>query len=553
VETVKFSAYRVKLEELIRDPRVLTRPREGISELFARLDRLKGIRAFYQGDPITWEKPVKSPAEHAPVALEVETPLDRNGAYVVEAEAGAVRSAVALVVSDLAVIQVVNRKQVQAMVVNARTGAPVEDASALIREVYSDDQNKQAVSAARVSTEKTGLADKPLSPKGTGGSNVLTFAWKGDRYAFTDNSYAYRADEEVETSKVYVYTERPVYRPGQTVFFRALVAARAKGGDLKPLTGKKLVVQFTDPKGAPLSKQELTTGEFGSINGKLALSGGAPLGTYGVTVGWGKDLAEGSGSGGFAVEEYKKPEYEVTVTPAKDGLPRVGDPLSAKIVARYYFGAPVPNARVYYTITRSEWIPESPFRPPFGPLARGGRRGKWGGTWYPGYIQFPETETSGVAVTDARGEATVPLNTKVEDPRFQSRHLQFSIQANVTDASRRTIQGQGVVRALARQYNAFLQVQRGFYSPGDALQAEIRTLDAEGRPVTATGTARVLRLTAKPPAPDAASDEPETRYERMRRVGGCSPGTAHGRGSTRFVLRRGMHGSRKLLPARRRG
>jgi uncharacterized protein YfaS (alpha-2-macroglobulin family) len=544
VKSLKFTAHRIKLEELVKDARILQRPREGIQELFARLDRLKGIRKFYQGDPITWETPLvpeKAAAadkdkgaappddERAPLSKKIETPLARTGAYVVEADGGPVRSAVVLVISDLAVLQIVEGSRAHAMVVNAETGAPVYGASTLIREVYQDDKGKDHVSAQTSTANADGMAEKGLAPGRSYSQDVLTFAWKGERYAFTGGGSSSPDRETRESSRVYVYTERPVYRPAQTVYYRALLASRKEAGDWKPVAGQKATVQVRDPRGNTVATQAVTSGEFGSVSGKMELTSGAPLGAYSLLVSWSDEKPDGknekqtvgSGSASFRVEEYKKPEFEVTVAPGTpagpDGAPgvfRVGDPVTAKIVARYYFGAPVAKAKVKYTVTRSEWIPESPFKGPYDFLYESRTTPSEHPWWDPDWIAVPEGEVaSGTVTTDAKGEATVKFDTDLKDPRLKGRHLKFAIHAEVTDASRRTIEGSGEVRALASQFNAFLQLHRGFYSVGDRLQADVRTLDANGRPVSVSGTARVLRLTAKTDEAGAEKTESEEVYQ----------------------------------------
>jgi uncharacterized protein YfaS (alpha-2-macroglobulin family) len=118
-------------------------------------------------------------------------------------------------------------------------------------------------------------------------------------------------------------------------------------------------------------ERDATTGEFGSVNGSFTLGEVPPLGEYTVNV----VLPDGSASlqqaGGnrFRVEEYKKPEFEVTVAPEKEQA-RVGERVSAVVRARYYFGAPVPDARVAYKVFRAAYWPYYRFPRPFDWLYR---------------------------------------------------------------------------------------------------------------------------------------------------------------------------------------
>src|SRR5262249_36980554 len=111
------------------------------------------------------------------------------------------------------------------------------------------------------------------------------------------------------------------------------------------------------------------------------LSKDAVLGVYGIQV-------KNFGGGSFRVEEYKKPEYEVTVEAPKEPV-ALGDPITATVRAKYYFGAPVVRAKVKYKVTRtsynSDWHPRGPWDWLYG-------KGYWwfaaDYTWYPGWAEW---------------------------------------------------------------------------------------------------------------------------------------------------------------------
>lgn len=511
VPSLKFTAHRVRLEEMIRDARVLGRPQASVTSLLTSLGKTAGVAKFYQGDPVNWEVKLEEKPSYLPISKNIETPLAGSGAYVVEVDGGPVRRVVLLVISDLAVIQMVERDRIHAMVVDAASGAPVQEASAIIREVYrftDGKEEKQQVSAITATTGADGLAEKLLAPKRTVSDSIVTFAWKGDRYALTGNGWAGPVTSEAGAGRTaYVYTERPVYRPSQVVHYRALLATRAGDGRWAPAKGRKVKVGVYDPNGAEIATADLESSEFGSVSGKLELASEPALGEYRIRI---ADAAgqpvQDYGFGTFRVEEYKKPEFEVTVRgPAAPA--RVGDRITARVSARYYFGAPVAGAKVKYTVTRSEFFPANPFPRPYEYLYDRSLTGeeRWGdGDWTP--VRDGEV-ASGEATTNADGEAAITIDASLADPRLKGRHLLFTISAEVTDASRRTITGTGTVRALASQFNSFLRVRQGFYSLGDTLQADIRTLDADGRPVSVSGMVRVYRVVNTDPR--EAGKQPE--------------------------------------------
>ncbi|MGV3722436.1 MAG: alpha-2-macroglobulin family protein, partial [Actinomycetota bacterium] len=501
VAEVKLTAYSVKLEELIKDARVIARPREGFSELFARLGKTAGVRKFHQGEPVTWSHPLTS-KQHALARHTVETPLTRNGAYVVEADAGPVKSTVILVISDLAVIQLVDGERITAMTVNAETGAPVTEASVVIRELYTLDK-KQQISAVTVATNEDGLAEKPLAPKRTHSDDIRSFAWKGDRYAFTAGARSFPMEAQASQS-AYVYTDRAVYRPGQRVNFRALLTNLTEDTTRSPMAGEKVRVRLSDEKGAQVDAREVTTNEFGSVSGHFQLGSQGRLGVHAVVValGAGKDERV-LGRSDLRIEEYKKPEFQVTVLPG--GMTtRTGEPLTARIAARYYFGAPVANAKVSYRVVRSSADPAWRSRT---------------GSYY--WREIPEEAVAGAAVTDANGEAQINLNTAVESEDERNRHLRFSIAADVTDASRRTIEGRGVVHAPATQFDAIVTSRSGFVEPGRPLVIDVVTQDLTGRGMPANGVVRFSRLIA-----EKDDHRPEPMHTEPLHTGGDGRGMA---------------------------
>ncbi len=517
IPVLKFTAQRVKLEEAVKDAKVLMRTRNGFEELFARIGKVAGLKKYLHAEePVTWEASLAAsepgqpaPAEFAPLRRTVSTPLTKNGAYLVQADGGPVRQAVLLIISDLAVIQIVDDRRAHAMVVNAATGAPVKEASALIRELYEDAKDKEAISAATVTTDADGVGEKALSPARKRTEGVAVFAWKDDRYAFTPSAgYGARAEDESEHTAL-VYTDRPVYRPGQSVYYRALLAQRKPDQAWKPLAGLKAVIRLYNDQDAVVEEQKVTANRFGSVHGRLRLGPSAGLGQYRLAVAWPQDeesdrpearVAVERNSGTFWVEEYKKPEFQVTVSPAIPAgtYPRPGEPVELNVTARYYFGAPVGGASVRYRVEAEQTYPVSPFD---------GRLGEEDQAFYaywsigdPDEAPYDLTHGSmelaaGTAVTDAQGKAVIRFKRPVPKPGTKPMHLAFQVVAEVTDASRRTIEGRGKVVAPDTQFDAFLRPRKGFFATEEPLEAEIATQDFDCRPVSATGTVVVLRRT----------------------------------------------------------
>ena len=178
-------------------------------------------------------------------------------------------------------------------------------------------------------------------------------AHNGADYALnTLASYSFSVNQP--TWMGYIYTDRPVYRPGHTVHFKGILRLKTAAGYEVP-AGKAVSVSIQDQEQKPVYQKTLTTSANGAIHDELTLAPSASLGSYFIEV---KPTAgEGYMNGSFGVEEYKKPEYEVRVIPGKARVLQ-GETVEAAIDARYYFGEPVSGAKVHYAVYRDRyWFP----------------------------------------------------------------------------------------------------------------------------------------------------------------------------------------------------
>ena len=168
------------------------------------------------------------------------------------------------------------------------------------------------------------------------------FAYLG----FTGVWYPTYHDAEYRATKVYTITDRPVYRPGHTVNYKFWVRhAKYDARDTSDFAGRSFTVEIHNPKRERIVEKQVKADEHGGIEGTFELPDDAPLGVYGLNI-------KNQGGGNFRVEEYKKPEFEVSVDAPTEPI-MLGEKIEATINANYYCGSPVTNAKVKYKITRT--------------------------------------------------------------------------------------------------------------------------------------------------------------------------------------------------------
>jgi uncharacterized protein YfaS (alpha-2-macroglobulin family) len=238
------------------------------------------------------------------------------------------------------------------------------------------------------------------------------------------------------------------------------------------------------------------------------------LGQYALSIVGRNELDFGFGVS-FAVEEYKKPEFEVAIqAPTKPKA--LGDKFTATIKASYYFGGPVTQARVHYTVKRTarttHWFPGGLWDWCFGP-------GYWwfwpDYGWYPGWAHWGMARPSAwriretsidrsmrpEVVVDANvpigpdGTVTVTIDTALAKTQHGDSDHRYEITADVTDQSRRTIEGSGEVLVARRPFDVFVWADRGYYRVGDAIGADFMARTLDGKAIKGKGVATLYRVT----------------------------------------------------------
>src|SRR5207302_1556261 len=262
------------------------------------------------------------------------------GVFLVEAVHGELRAYTILMVSDLVMITKAAGDRIVNFVADRASGEPVRGA-----EIWMLTRD------AKIKVKAETNADGLVEMKAVEGSaqDIRMVAHSGANFAVnTLEGYDFGGARGAWTG--YIYTDRPVYRPGHTVHFRGILRLRTATGYDIP-SGKPVSVEIQDPKQKPVYKKDLTVTATGSIHDDLDLPVSSALGNYLVQV---RTTDGAFMSGNFEVEEYKKPEYEVRVSPTKARILE-GEKAEAVIDARYYFGEPVGGAKVKYAVYRSPY------------------------------------------------------------------------------------------------------------------------------------------------------------------------------------------------------
>ncbi|HEY6348596.1 MAG TPA: MG2 domain-containing protein [Candidatus Angelobacter sp.] len=401
-----------------------------------------------------------------------DVPVDslQVGVYVVEATDGNLRAYTLIIVTDLAVITKSVPGQLLAFAVDRKGGAPIPDT----RVELLATRKKQATAQ----TDSQGLVQLNLPSENFEDPRII--AVHNNDVALVAPYYFNISSNPEEDWTGYVYSDRPVYRPGHNVYLRGILRTR-NGEKYKVPVGESVEVSVEDPNNKQVFKTSTQISAFGTVHADFVLPPDAALGYYSISI-HSRNGPNYGMNGGFNVEEYKKPEYQVRVTPDK---PRVlqGESITATIEAKYYFGEPVAGADVKYVVHRSpSWSylfgDESDFSDEPQGVGSGGQ-GDEGADEGSDYGGDQLSEQSGKL--DANGRLKITIPTKVDNKDRQD--ASYRIEARVTDESRREIAGHNSVTATYGSFQVGVQADKYLYQQGETITLTALARDYDGHPV----------------------------------------------------------------------
>ncbi|MCU0789110.1 MAG: MG2 domain-containing protein [Verrucomicrobia bacterium] len=434
----------------------------------------------------------------------------KPGAYVLSATAGGEKARDLVLVSDAALVLKTSGKQALVYVCDALSGAPLADSEVTLWASWNENRRWQSLKSGK-KTDPDGLAvfDLPGEARHT---VLFVGARHGERQAFSAGQS--RASRSTwQDWKIYAFTDRPAYRPQETVQWK-FTARRYNGSVYSTPASERVEFEITDPRGSKVQSDKVSLNSFGSAWGTLDLADEMPLGEYRIVF-WDEDRRQQIGQAAlFRLEEYKLPEFKVAVsTPQEKGADgtarprtfRLGDTVEATITAEYYFGGPVSDADVEVVVYQNPfwigWPQPREFPWLYSDLDEGAQR--WRRSYGAGPIVKRET-----LKTDANGQAVIRFDT----PADEGQDYEYRIEARVTDSSRREIVNTGTVRVTRQRYYVNARAQHNLYQPHDQVRVEFQAQDANRNPVEVEGTVKVTRqywweIWIKPDGTEVKGDE----------------------------------------------
>jgi uncharacterized protein YfaS (alpha-2-macroglobulin family) len=309
----------------------------------------------------------------------------------------------------------------------------------------------------------------------------FAFVLNGWNSGISPWDFQLQAEYGLSPYRAHIYTDRPIYRPGQTVYFRGIVRAEDDVVYALPTGQAKVHVNILSPKGEQVFAGDLALDDYGTFNGQAKLAEGAALGPYNLQA----DLipvrysepSPASFQATFQVAAYRPPEFEVVVTPEQDQIVRgVTVPITAQV--KYFFGGAVTGVPVQWNVLADTYD----FRP------------AWGGNY-----SFRDTDDpwecfdcwwfqresprrvvlSGSGVTDENGN----LKFEISDLKFQTPMtgtLDLIVEATATGNDNQVISGRSEITAHRGDYYVGVAAEKYVGKEGEPFGVNLVAVDWRG-------------------------------------------------------------------------
>ncbi len=458
---VKLTAAKVDVRKLLAAPEALWRDVNAMAKLATETH--------------TWRQAVPDEGKYEYHSIKLDSPMREAGLYLVKAVAEdneKIADQALVNLSSLVLVQHYAARKLVSYTASRMDRQPVQGVEL---HVYREVRNA-AREVGKGVTDADGLDTMNVGRQGDEGWQLSTVGLRGDEVVFqTRGLYAWWREPEEQLTG-YIYTDRPVYRPENTVHYRAILRTELDG-DYTNLPGRKVELLIRDARGQELKKETLTTDEYGSVGGELTLGAEPTLGVYNVQITFGKQTSGGS----FRVEEYRKPEFKVEVgRPLADVRP--GGAAAVPVTATYYFGAPVAGAEVKFHVQRRVYHKWYWFPGPWDWFYAGWRERPH---WYGGDV----TVTEGTVKTDEQGRAVLEFPAADDANDYT-----YTIHAEVADVTRRVVDATGSLTVTRKGFFLFANANQGLYAPDDDVSITVRAENADGQAVQTPFTAALWRM-----------------------------------------------------------
>jgi len=303
-------------------------------------------------------------------------------------------------------------------------------------------------------------------------SGSQPFSAVSDEWARGISPYEFGLDfaYQLPDYNIHLYTDRPIYRPGQTIYFKGVIRTEDDVEFRLPDLGQ-VMVAVRDANYETVLEEELDVSPAGTFNGEVTLEEGAALGNYVISINFGDQYREQY----VQVAAYRPPEFEVTVGPDQSELLR-GEDVTATLNTTYFFGGPLAGAPVEWNLLAESYR----FEPP--------QLGNYSFTdvddpylcldcWWYRFDPVSQALLGGSGTSDASGQLAVTVDGQEIDQALDPGSYRLILEATATGPDNQVISGRSSVVLHKGDYYIGLSPQEHVADAGEETAIDLIAVD----------------------------------------------------------------------------
>ncbi|MDC8003121.1 carboxypeptidase-like regulatory domain-containing protein [Aureisphaera galaxeae] len=377
--------------------------------------------------------------------------------------------------TQLSFIRMENDKSTTIKVMDRENGTPIEGVKISVLGNKGFKKNGQTDRKGEFAIKKGDERYHHLELKASYREDTLS-----TKNVYLGQKYDYDDDDDDHIAQMFIYLDRSIYRPGQTVYFKGLLVDR-KNKVTKPVANTYVSIFVYDANDDEIKEYRLKTNEFGSVTGEFKIPKDALTGEFTIEMDedYGTDDEDDDpyyediddleyAEVEFSVEEYKRPRFEVNFDDVTESY-RIGDSIRVTGTAKALLGASISDAKVRFSITRkqSDW--------------------RYGGS--------EKVVDTGETTTNDKGTFEIKFATRPDSlsvPKNRPIFL-YDVNADVIDSNGETRSASKVVKVGFHnlKVNVSIATKMDLNQPQEF---EVKTTNLNGQPITANAQITIHKL-----------------------------------------------------------
>ncbi|MEZ4795761.1 MAG: MG2 domain-containing protein [Flavobacteriaceae bacterium] len=448
---------------------------EALNKTYRKEEQLAFIKTLKVNHQ--WQSKLHNENDYQTHTTEVILPALNNGYFVVfaspETSNEQTFAYATLQVTNMAIVDKSDDKNNIYQVIDRNNGKPIANAKVTLNFRRNNDKERTEYKTTNSNGEIQ------LSKTNNRWRLNMIVEHKNDISYFDNyNLYRYYNDDKEEkvTYNAFLFTDRSIYRPGQTVYFKG-IAMKTKNGKSEVLVNEKLNIELFDTNSETIKKLKLTTNDYGSVSGEFILPNNGLNGEFQVELS--SDQKNIHGFNSISVEEYKRPKFETTFNPVTETY-KINDSVTVKGKALAYAGSNITDAKVVYRVHRKVQYPRWYF-------------------WYrPWFNSEPQEIAHGESITNDKGEFEITFKA-LPDQSVDKNNLpifNYEVTADITDLNGETRSATTIVNVGYHALTANVSVGAKLDKTQKNHKLTIDTKNLNGEFVPAKGIIKIYKLLA---------------------------------------------------------